>query len=123
MNTRQGMLVTLFSATLFINFASSFWTMWSVATVSLFMLMVTDFMFFTVCSPARRLAALAEGGRARGGRMDAHTWTHTPCPTARQLRWPVPRCGAFSPSPPPFDLYASHRCASPLQDDEFWPAA
>ena len=48
MNTRQGILVTLFSASLFINFASQLWSMWSVATLSFFMLMITDFIFFEV---------------------------------------------------------------------------
>lgn len=53
MNTRQGVLVTLFGASLFMNFAANIWTMWSVLTASLFMLMVTDFMFFAVrASPA-----------------------------------------------------------------------
>jgi len=46
MNTRQGILVTLFGASFFINCAANIWTMWSVLTTSLFMLMVTDFMFF-----------------------------------------------------------------------------
>ena len=32
----------------FINFASQLWTMWSVATISIFMLMIADFMFFEV---------------------------------------------------------------------------
>ena len=65
MNTRQGILVSLFSASLFINIAASLWTMWSVATTSLFMIMVTDFMFFEVCAPA---AAHARTPRARAAR-------------------------------------------------------
>lgn len=51
MNARQGILVTLFSASLFVNCAASLWTMWSVLTTSLFMLMITDFMFFAVRPP------------------------------------------------------------------------
>lgn len=46
MNVRQGTLVTLFGASLFMNFASIYWTIWSVLTSSFFVLMVTDFMFF-----------------------------------------------------------------------------
>lgn len=46
MNTRRYVLVYLFFATLFMNCASCYWTMWSVATMSVFMLMLTDFMFF-----------------------------------------------------------------------------
>ena len=48
MNLRQGLLVTGFSATLFMNFVATYWTMWSVASISLFTLMVTDFIFFEV---------------------------------------------------------------------------
>ena len=63
MNTRQGILVTTFCGSLFMNFASIYWTMWSVLTTSLFMLLVTDFMFFAVRAtfprslPIRLLAA------------------------------------------------------------------
>ena len=60
MNSRQGMLVTGFFTTLFMNFASTYWTMWSVASISLFTLMITDFMFFAVRSRAR--AAPPPGG-------------------------------------------------------------
>ena len=49
MNTRQGILVTGFVTTLFMNFASIYWTMWSVLSMSMFVLVVTDFMFFEVC--------------------------------------------------------------------------
>ena len=48
MNTRQGILVTTFLGSLFMNFASFYWTMWTVLTTSMFVLMVTDFMFFEV---------------------------------------------------------------------------
>lgn len=48
MNTRQGFLVTAFASSLFMNFASVYWTMWSVMTTSFFMLMITDLMFFEV---------------------------------------------------------------------------
>ena len=54
MNYRQGMLVTAFSGALFMNFASIYWTMWSVLSTSLFMLMITDFMFFEVRAHATR---------------------------------------------------------------------
>jgi len=46
MNTRRYVLVYLFLATLFMNCASCYWTMWSVATISVFMFLLTDFMFF-----------------------------------------------------------------------------
>jgi hypothetical protein len=65
MNLRQGMLVTTFGTTLFMNFASSYWTMWSVATISSFVLLVTDFMFFEVrplTAPPPAIA-LRPGGR------------------------------------------------------------
>ena len=48
MNLRQGVLVTTFCGTLFMNFASLYWNMWSVASISIFVLMITDFMFFEV---------------------------------------------------------------------------
>jgi len=47
MNTRRGILVTAFGATLFMNTIATYWTMWSVATITLFMFVVTDFMFFS----------------------------------------------------------------------------
>ena len=46
MNYRQGMLVTLTGSTIFLNAASSYWTMWSVASISFFTLLITDLMFF-----------------------------------------------------------------------------
>ena len=48
MNLRQSVLVTSFCGTLFMNFASLYWNMWSVASISIFVLMITDFMFFEV---------------------------------------------------------------------------
>ena len=48
MNTRRYVLVYLFAAVLFINCMSQYWTMWAVATFSVFILMLTDFMFFQV---------------------------------------------------------------------------
>ena len=51
MNTRRGILVTTFGATLFMNFASIYWTMWAVLSTSIFTLMLTDFMFFEVRLP------------------------------------------------------------------------
>ena len=38
--------MTLFGGSLFINFCATFWTMWSVLTTSLFVLLITDAMFF-----------------------------------------------------------------------------
>jgi len=46
MNTRRYVLVYATLAALFINCCSLYWTMWSVLTMSLFMLLITDFMFF-----------------------------------------------------------------------------
>ena len=46
MNLRRGTLTTVFLGTLFLNCASNYWTMWSVATMPLFVLLITDFMFF-----------------------------------------------------------------------------
>ena len=46
-------------AALFINLCSLYWTMWAVLTISLFMLTITDFMFFEVC---QRLAAILHRG-------------------------------------------------------------
>ena len=48
MNTRRYGLLYSFLASLFINCVSVHWTMWSVLTISLFMLTLTDFMFFQV---------------------------------------------------------------------------
>ena len=48
MNTRRYALTYLTLGSLFINCISVHWTMWSVATISLFMLTLTDFMFFGV---------------------------------------------------------------------------
>ena len=48
MNTRQGILVTLTSATVFMNFAATYWTMWAVASISFGTLLITDLMFFDV---------------------------------------------------------------------------
>ena len=48
MNTRRYALLYSFLASLFMNCVSVNWTMWSVLTISLFMLTLTDFMFFQV---------------------------------------------------------------------------
>ena len=48
MNTRRYTLTYLFLGSLFMNCISIYWTMWSVLTMSTFMLMLTDFMFFGV---------------------------------------------------------------------------
>jgi hypothetical protein len=46
MNTRRYALVYSTLGALFLNCCSLYWTMWSVLTMSLFMLTITDFMFF-----------------------------------------------------------------------------
>lgn len=46
MNVRQGILVTMTGASIFMNFASIYWTMWAVLSSSLTVLTITDFMFF-----------------------------------------------------------------------------
>ena len=46
MNSRRYVLVYLFLIVFFINCCSVNWTMWSVATISTFMLVLVDFMFF-----------------------------------------------------------------------------
>ena len=46
LNVRRGVLVWSFISVLGMNMASSEPMMWSVATISLFTLMITDFMFF-----------------------------------------------------------------------------
>ena len=46
MNTRRYVLVYSTLAALLWNCAAIYWTMWSVLTLSLFMLTITDFMFF-----------------------------------------------------------------------------
>ena len=57
MNTRRYSLVFLFLFTFLINCLSQNWTMWAVPTFCTFMLMLTDFMFFSVCR--RRVPARA----------------------------------------------------------------
>jgi hypothetical protein len=46
LHVRRGVLVGSFISVLGMNMASSEPMMWSVATISLFTLMITDFMFF-----------------------------------------------------------------------------
>ena len=46
MNLRRSSLTALTLGSLFLNCASNYWTMWSVATMSLFVMLITDFMFF-----------------------------------------------------------------------------
>ena len=46
MNVRRYVLLYTTLIVLFINCISLHWTMWSVATISMFMLTLTDFMFF-----------------------------------------------------------------------------
>ena len=98
MNTRQGILVTLFSTSLFINFASQLWSMWSVATLSFFMLMITDLIFFEVL-----LRTLTAGTRCY------HMFR---CPPYRLAQLDCPRLLSDTPDT------ASCACAS--QDNEFW---
>ena len=96
MNLRRKTLTVTFLGTLFINCASQVWTMWSVLTISLFMLLITDFMFFAVRALAR----------------------HRP-------PRPFPRCGApgCCPSavhPSTRSLSSLTPPPSPRQDNEFW---
>ena len=63
MNTRRYTLTYLFLGSLFMNCISIYWTMWSVLTMSTFMLMLTDFMFFGV----RASRVRAGRGRAAAG--------------------------------------------------------
>lgn len=91
MNLRQSVLVTSFCGTLFMNFASIYWNMWSVASISLFVLMITDFMFFEVTpdyapllplclSHIRRLrAALSMAVLAAAFRCSSPRPVLTPC--------------------------------------------
>lgn len=51
MNTRRYALVYSTLGALFLNCCSLYWTMWSVLTMSLFMLTITDFMFFEARPP------------------------------------------------------------------------
>ena len=74
MNTRQGILVTGFATTLFMNFASIYWTMWSVLTFSMGTLLVTDMVFFEV-----RDRTAAHAVAVRGVLPRAHS---RPCRTA-----------------------------------------
>lgn len=65
MNTRRYVLVYATLAALFINCCSLYWTMWSVLTMSLFMLLITDFMFFEVCHASCAHLPSASCGRHR----------------------------------------------------------
>ena len=60
MNTRRYALTYLTLGALFMNCVSVNWTMWSVFTISMFMLTLTDFMFFEVRAQPR-------GGAVAGG--------------------------------------------------------
>ena len=65
MNTRRYALLYSFLASLFMNCVSVNWTMWSVLTISLFMLTLTDFMFFQVHSSLLCPIGLGAGGEGR----------------------------------------------------------
>ena len=62
MNTRRYTLTYLTLASLFMNCISVQWTMWSVLTISMVMLTLTDCMFFGV-----RVAPLTRAQRGEGG--------------------------------------------------------
>ena len=107
MNLRQSVLVTSFCGTLFMNFASLYWNMWSVASISIFVLMITDFMFFEVCVAHRRLPPqLLQTRRSfcclacSGARFAARARS---CPSLSQLSL-LPLAVLFA-----------------CQDNEFWP--
>ena len=70
MNTRQGMLVTAFTSSLFMNFASIYWTMWSVLSMAFFVITLTDFMFFEVRIGAREHLGERSGTEAAMGSGD-----------------------------------------------------
>ena len=120
MNTRRYALLYSFLASLFMNCVSVNWTMWSVLTISLFMLTLTDFMFFQVHSGLLcpigsgaggegRVALLSQAASLRPGscrfpparRSPLHDCT-LPCylarwpaglpPSLRVLAFPTPRC-------------------------------
>ena len=91
MNTRQGILVTLTTGSLFINFAALYWTMWSVLTASLAIITITDFMFFEV-----RLRAIS-------------------------LTLFLPRLAHCPASVAQLSLILSLSCSRAPQDNEFWP--
>ena len=96
MNTRRGILVTTFGATLFMNFASIYWTMWAVLSTSIFTLMLTDFMFFEVRLP------------------QAHTSRTSLALTHAALCLHVFYACVFVLTMTPFFVHCS-------QDNEFWP--
>ena len=103
MNTRQGILVTTLCASLFMNFASIYWTMWAVLSTSLFALVVTDFMFFEV----RR------------------SLPHSSRPTQRSAALP-PFCRIDAAAARRLIRRADHamrrlRSCATSQDNEFWP--
>ena len=68
MNTRRYALLYSFLASLFMNCVSVYWTMWSVLTISLFMLTLTDFMFFQVHRGLWCPIGLGAGGEGRVAR-------------------------------------------------------
>ena len=71
MNTRRYALLYSFLASLFMNCVSVYWTMWSVLTISLFMLTLTDFMFFQVHRGLWCPIGLGAGGEGRVARLSA----------------------------------------------------
>ena len=92
MNTRQGILVTSFAATLFMNFASIYWTMWSVLSMSMFVLVVTDFMFFEVRGARSRVQPLpsSQACAARGAPWRARSRALLPASHS------IPRCPSLT---------------------------
>ena len=90
MNTRRYTLTYLFLGSLFMNCISIYWTMWSVLTMSTFMLMLTDFMFFGVRASrvrAGRGRAAAGGDQAARQRSRSAASLHPGC--APRPRVPV----------------------------------
>ena len=138
MNTRRYALLYSFLASLFMNCVSVYWTMWSVLTISLFMLTLTDFMFFQVrracCAHWVWVVVGGEGGvhllsqaaSLRCASCRAPLLPAAPRPTmahlpALSLPLALGLAGWLPPSV--LDLARTRtrrRAVLPSQDNEFW---
>ena len=128
MNTRRYALLYSFLASLFMNCVSVNWTMWSVLTISLFMLTLTDFMFFQVHSSLLCPIGLGAGGEGRVALLSQaaslrpgscrfpparRSPPHDCTPPCYLARWPA--------VPPSLLVLACRRHAVLVaQDNEFW---
>ena len=87
MNTRQGILVTLTGTTIFLNFAATYWQMWTVASISFGTLLITDMMFFDVCDAPALLLPLNPSFRSpRPPLQCAHQVCLSPTPIIARRR-------------------------------------